>query len=42
MGKSFGLLSVRGCQFPLAITFKTINCYAVLVIILLTLDNLFH
>jgi protoheme IX farnesyltransferase len=42
MGKSFGLLSVRGCQFPLAITFKTINSYAVLVIILLTLDNLFH
>jgi protoheme IX farnesyltransferase len=38
--RSLKLLTLRGRQFPLPIAFKTINSYAVLVIILLTLDHL--
>jgi len=40
--KSFRVLIVRGQPFFLPIPFKTINSYAVLVIFLLTLDNLLY
>jgi len=40
--KSLKLLTVRGRQFSLPIAFRTINSYAIMVIILLTLDHLFH
>jgi protoheme IX farnesyltransferase len=40
--KSLKLLTVRGRQFPLPIAFRTINSYAIMVIVLLTLDHLFH
>jgi protoheme IX farnesyltransferase len=40
--KSYRSLIARGHQFSLPIHFKTINAYALLVILLLTLDNLLH
>jgi len=40
--RSLGLLSARGRNILLPFTFKTINAYAVVVMILLTLDHLFH
>jgi len=40
--KSLGLLKAKGRNFSLALPFKTINAYAVVVMVLLTLDNLFH
>jgi len=40
--RSLGLLSARGRKILLPFTFKTINAYAVVVMILLTLDHLFH
>ena len=42
MWKSLRLLPAKGRQFSLPFTFKTVNSYAVVVMILLTLDNLFH
>jgi heme o synthase len=42
MWKSYRFLIARDLQFSWTIHFKTINAYAVLVIILLTLDNLLH
>jgi protoheme IX farnesyltransferase len=40
--KSLGLLTVSDRKFFLPFTFKIINSYALVVMILLTLDNLFH
>ena len=40
--KSLGLLKAKGRNFSLALPFKTINAYAVVVMVMLTLDNLFH
>jgi protoheme IX farnesyltransferase len=42
MWKSLRLLTAKGRKFSLPFTFKTVNSYAVVVMILLTLDNLFH
>jgi protoheme IX farnesyltransferase len=42
MWKSFRVLIARGRQISLPIPFNTINSFAVLVILLLTLDNLLH
>ncbi len=42
MWRSSGLLSARGRKSLLPFTFKTINAYAVVVMLLLTLDHLFH
>jgi len=42
MWKSLRLLTAKGRKFSLPFTFKTINSYAVAVMILLTLDNLFY
>ena len=40
--KGSRLLKVRGVEFPFRFTFHSINSYALLVMILFTLDNLFH
>jgi len=40
--KSLRLLKAKGRQFSWAFTFKTINAYALVVMVLLTLDHLFH
>jgi protoheme IX farnesyltransferase len=42
MWKSLRLLTPSSCKFHLSLTFRAINSYAVLVMILITLDNLFH
>jgi protoheme IX farnesyltransferase len=40
--KSLGLLKAKGRNFTLGLPLKTINAYALVVMVLLTLDNLFH
>jgi hypothetical protein len=40
--KGSGLLKVRGVAFPFRFTFNTINSYAFVVMVLFTLDHLFH
>ena len=40
--KSLGLLKAKGHNFSFGLPLKTINAYALVVMVLLTLDNLFH
>jgi len=40
--KSLGLLKAKGRNFSLGLPLKTINAYALAVMVLLTLDHLFH